>query len=331
MSGDASEAGHAAAVVGDDCVGGAVEVHHRHGPDGSALLVRDPEGAGDRGDRRDHVRGLAAEAVREEAAVGHPGRVHPAPVDADARREVVDQRAHERDVVDVSAHRGPAAVPGVPRAHDPARVHADEALLVRLAVHAAEQLLLRRVGRVAVEVEDERDRRVPRVRIRDVHDVLPREAAGLEREREVVAAAQLGRALHRAGVGRARVAGRRCGVGRGARGVLGGARVTRRGAVDPGRGRVARRDSGVGVTDSPPQAPARNRTAASGAARWRGRVIGRACNLERGRYSPSRSLRRKRPRRQPTRGGRRARRRLIGGWWRVATPRAHRITHDLLR
>ena len=78
-------------------------------------------------------------------------------------RDVVGERAHEAHVVHVVVERGAAAAPGVPCQQlrirtqpRPVRIGDDEALRVRLRVHAAHALRVRGITASAVEHEHQR-------------------------------------------------------------------------------------------------------------------------------------------------------------------------------
>ena len=69
----------------------------------TGMQVGMPSHAGDGGDGGDAVGHLAADAVGEEAAVGHAGDVDAVRVDAQLRLGVVEEVFDEADVVDVVA------------------------------------------------------------------------------------------------------------------------------------------------------------------------------------------------------------------------------------
>jgi len=111
-SGDAAAVVRRPARVGDDLVGGAVDLEHRHRPRRSARRQR-PVAAGDSRDPRELVGELATHARGHAAAVRHAGDEHARGVHARHALELA-QRALER--LDVVARTGDRA------AHVPERV-----------------------------------------------------------------------------------------------------------------------------------------------------------------------------------------------------------------
>mmetsp|Transcript_90804 Transcript_90804/g.283936 ORF Transcript_90804/g.283936 Transcript_90804/m.283936 type:complete len:448 (+) Transcript_90804:384-1727(+) len=189
---EGTEVGRRAATHRHDEVHAPVEVQHRDGALGTALVaVNGPElghgdaqaGAVDEGvrhdardgsDGRDDVRSLATKPVGHEAAVRHAGSVDAPPVHpGDVLVDVHDERPHEAHVVGpVHACLGTAAarIEGVhPRQLDRQRTSSrpavtagvghDEALSLCKVVVPVQHLLERGPAHPAVEAEHQRRRR----------------------------------------------------------------------------------------------------------------------------------------------------------------------------
>ena len=214
-----------------------MDLEDRHRAARLARAEVDPEHARDRRDRREGVGHLAAEAVGEEAAVGHPRCVDAVRIYAVVRRDFRDERLDERDVVDRVRPRGAAAFPRVPARRDALGVRDEKPVRVGGVVHPREEDLLGAVRAEAVEVQDERETVEAVVARRRVDARGARHPSGGERERGVAgsAGAAAGRG-DRSAVRVARVEPRSC-VGR--RGVV--ARVGPRGAEVDARVRVGAR------------------------------------------------------------------------------------------
>ncbi len=163
-----------AACIEDLGVGGAVESDHGNLIGGKAVFFF--KRAGDRSDRRNLVRELAAQLVGQHRAVREAGDVDSFRIYRVVADQRFDQRADEPHVVEVIHQSAAAAIAGIPRvfsfrrAAGAFRINGDEALFFRLIRHPGHVFHLLGIAVGAVQHDDERQFLVRHV-VRRVHVV----------------------------------------------------------------------------------------------------------------------------------------------------------------